>query len=498
MTPTPLPTGNGTSAPVSVRNTPYYRDEPEPTPFPVECLPEAARDMAQAIAHTVSVPESLSGACVLGILSASIGAGLQLRTGSERVTRGNLFILASAESGTGKSESFRLAARPLFEVEHKTIDAWEAHTLPRLMADIELLESEIKSLLKRVGRKDSAIDREASRREIQAKKIALAELQKQRHAPVLTCEDITVEKLADLLAKRGEVLASLSPDAGNIVNNLLGRYHATDRTDEGLYLKAYSGDYTRVDRIGREPVTLHHPCLSALWLTQPDKLDSLLTERSLTDGGLIPRLLICHTNCQPTHITGNQQGIPSATLQGWGELVEELLTAYCHTSETLTIDPSPAAVRLFTDHHNLIVDRRLSDLQDITSYAARWTEQAMRLSVVLHAAQHGASAREHCLSPDTAADAITLADWFSSQQLDILSAGRWQTQRHQQREVLTLLATIPEGITARNVQRARIAKDADAAHALLDAMEAQGQLTGKDVTPDHGGKTSRIYTRRIQ
>jgi replicative DNA helicase len=465
-------------------------------PFPVECLTGAAGDMARAIAAAERVPTSLTGCCILGILSASIGAGLQVRSGAQRVTRGNLFILASAQSGTGKSESFRHAALPLFEYEREILEQWRRDTLPGLQAEKELLESEVNALKKQAGKKDTGIEREATRRELEEKKARLLELENMVQSPVLTVEDITTERLASLLAKRGEVLASLSPDAGNIVSNLLGRYNKLDRTDESIYLKAYSGDYCKVDRIGRDPVVLHHPCLSVLWLTQPDKLDTLLGERSLTDGGMIPRLQICHTNCQPTHITGDQQGIPSARGKGWDALVRELLTTYCHNRESFTIEPTPAAIQLLTDHHNRVVDLRLGEMKDITSFAGRWTEQAWRLSVVLHAAGHGQHAHEPPLSPDTAQDAITLADWFAAQQLDILSGGRWRAKRDRQKEVLLLLADITEGITARDVYRARIAKTAEEARDLLSNMEQEGVLLGKDITPERGGWTVRLYTRK--
>jgi hypothetical protein len=135
-------------------------------------------------------------------------------------------------------------------------------------------------------------------------------------------------------------------------------------------------------------------------------------------------------------------------------------------------------------------------LKDITSFAGRWTEQAWRLSVVLHAARHGLHAHEHPLSPDTAQDAITLADWFAAQQLDILSGGRWRAKRDRQKEVLLLLADITDGITARDVYRARIAKTSEEARDLLASMEQGGILLGQDITPERGGWTVRIYTRK--
>lgn len=473
-------------------------DEQASLPFPVDALPPPASRMANAIAEAERVPTALSGCCVMGVLSASIGAGLLVQSGKERVTRGNLYILASADSGTGKSASFRCAVLPLHEYERDILDDWRKNTLPRLQAERDLLENEVNALKKTVGKKDSGIERDAIRRELEAKKARLLELDSAMQPPVLTVEDVTSEKLAYLLAKRGEVLASLSPDAGNIVNNLLGRYNKLDRTDESIYLKAYSGDYTRVDRIGRDPVVLHHPCLAVLWLTQPDKLDALLQERSLTDGGLIPRLLICHTHAQPTHITGNESDIPEEVRKAYRQLVRDLLATYRHAADPFIIQPTEEASRLFTEYHNKIVDKRLSDLRDIPSFAARWAEQAWRISVVLHAARYGAHAHKHDLSQVTAQNAIKLAEWFAAQQLDILSGGRWQAQRDRQRKVLLLLAENPEGITARDIQRARIVKSADEAQSLLAAMEQEGKLVSKDIIPAHGGKISRRYMLKVR
>ena len=62
-------------------------------------------------------------------------------------------------------------------------------------------------------------------------------------------------------------------------------------------------------------------------------------------------------------------------------------------------------------------------------------------------------------------------------------------------EVLSLLADNPKGITGRDVQRARIARTADEAHALLAAMESEGALTGTDSKPDGGGCVTRTFTR---
>ena len=451
--------------------------------------------MAEAIARTERTPETLAGCCVLGILSASIGAGIQIASGPGRKTRGNLYIMASAESGSGKSETFRHAAEPFFAYERGAVERWRTEVLPSLQAEAEMLESEMARLKKEAGKDKLGLEREEIRDELQKKKKALADVNAKLNAPRLCCEDVTSEKLAVMLAQNCEQLASLSPDAGSIVNNLLGRYSKLDRTDESIYLKAFSGDNCRVDRQGREPVLLQRPCLAALWLVQPDKIETLLGKSELTDGGMIPRLLVCHTRAMPQLIMDGVEGIPAATADAWAALVKALVQTFRMAGEPFTIEPTPEAMKLLNDHHNRIVERRLDELRDVTTYAARWNEQAWRIAACLHAGLNGADAGGRMLSAGTAASAIALADWFAGEQLRILAGGRHAARRAKHVAVLELLADSPKGITARDVHRARLADTADEARALLAQMEEGGELTGKDSKPETGGHITRTFAK---
>lgn len=464
-------------------------------PFPLQHLPLAARAMAEAVFRVERTPETLAGCCILGLLSASIGGGLQVKSGASRVTWANLYIVATAESGSGKSETFRHAAKPFLAYEQKMLEQWQAEILPGLQAEAEMLESEIAKLKKDAIKCESGMVREETRAAMQVKKKALADVNKKLNAPRLCCEDVTTEKLAVMLAHNQEQLASLSPDAGSIINNLLGRYSKLDRTDESIYLKAWSGDNCRVDRQGREPVLLLRPCLSALWLVQPDKLETLLAKTELTEGGLIPRLLPCHTRALPRPISDGAVGIPADLVNDWADLVNSLIENFRMASEPFTIEPAPDARRMMDAHHNQIVERRLEELRDVTTYAARWNEQAWRIAVCLHAGLHGDDAGGRMLSADTAASAIALADWFAGEQLRILARGRQAARRAKLDEVLALLTDNPKGVTARDVHRARIVGSADEARALLATMEMDGELSGKDSKPETGGHITRTFTK---
>jgi hypothetical protein len=391
-------------------------------PFPLGSLPPLVEAMAKEVCATERVPESLVGCCALGILSASIGAGLVVRSASNRVTRGNIYLLASAESGSGKSETFRHMAKPFQQFEMDRIKRWKELERPNVIAMRELLEVDIKKCKKEYAKqRHDDIGEEVKKFELERE-----ELQKRLDPPTLSCEDVTTEKLADLLSKNDEQLASLSADALSTVNILLGRYNKLDRTDESLYLKTFSGDPCMIHRMSRDPISLESPCLTALWLTQPDKLQSLLDERSLNEGGLIARILACHTNCEPREIGKNPPLISISVEKAYAGLIFCLLETYRLADERFTIEPTSDALGTLNEHHDAIVKRRRGELSDVTSYAARWNEQAWRIAVCLHAGTHGGQAHEQPVSLETAQRAIALADWFAEEQLRILNAGRME------------------------------------------------------------------------
>lgn len=171
-------------------------------------------------------------------------------------------------------------------------------------------------------------------------------------------------------------------------------------------------------------------------------------------------------------------------------------------TRTLTVhslEPTPEARDRLVAYFNEVVARReVGDLSDVSQYASRWCEQAARLAVVLHAGLYGAEAHRHPLTLETAAAAVHLAEWFASQQLDLLSKGRRTAAEKVEAAVLELIVSNRERkgldyITARDVHRARIVRTPESARALLARMEREGLLTGEDVRPAHGGKTTRIF-----
>ena len=426
-----------------------------PAAFPLHCLPPDAQAMAEGICQAVRVPASLAGPCVLGILSAAIGAGLEVQSGPKRTSRANLFIMASAESGSGKSEVVSQAAAPVYEFERELLERWKADVLPGAKAEVEMLQAEIGRSKKTVAPVENGEKRNGIRAQLQTKLAAVAVAEEALRPPVLCVEDVTTEKLVPMLSRPGETLFSVSSDAGAVVKNLLGRYSKGDSTDEGIYLKAWTGERVKVDRLGRDSVLLERPCLTALWCVQPDKVDALLSVQALSDGGLLPRLLLCHTGCEMREIaTGNENTDPAPeAAESWRTLVRDLIEVFhLPASKAAIVQPQSEALCLLNEHYNGIVHRcRTGELRDVQSFAARWTEQAWRIALCLHAGTYGKEAGTAPLNAQTASCAIQLANWFSNQQLAILQKSRSERRLSRLEKLRSLIVSYGGEATLRDL-----------------------------------------------
>jgi hypothetical protein len=428
-------------------------------PFPLECLPPEIEAMARAICASQQVPESLAGGCALGALSCSIGAGLDVISGMDCVLRSNLFLMLSGESGSGKSKAFRLAFAAFIEFSDEQEARWKKEVWPGLNVKKGELEDDIKRLRdKRKGIEDGE-ERESLRADLERKTAELQEIEARLHPPTFYVQDVTSQTLGPIIMHQpGECLASLSADAREIVSILLGRYNTggasgKGRTDENFYVSAWTGDIYKSNRMGREEVRLKCPCLAYCWLLQKDQLDSILRERSLMEGGFMARNLVCHTYARPQK-TGGRVPIAEAVSRAYRQCIRALIEAYRLAERTRTILPTPEARAALEAHYDGIVDRWESgEVRDITSYALRWTEQAWRIALCIHAGIYGNRAHEMPLDLDTAERGIKIADWFSRHQLAIMTPGRMEQRLKRVDELQTRLANYGGTQTLREMER---------------------------------------------
>ena len=427
------------------------RDEDqEARRFPIQCLPPVLRAMAEAISASYRVPLELSGPAVLGIVSGAVGKGLNLKSGADRIIRGNLYLVGIAESGEGKSSTLKEAAQPIQTAEKDALGFWKEISNPETKAEIRILDREIKALEAVLGAKGSkktvVVDRAKLKAELCEKIARLEYFQEKLEAPRMIVEDVTQEKLGSLLARNSEQLFSLSSDAGKTLQNLEGRYiKEKGKSDDDIYVRSYTGERCLVDRIGRESVILEDPCVALFWLMQPKRAQRLLGNEDLRDGGFLPRCLIWDSQTEPTEEPEQEIPIPPEVRQAYHDLVKELLLTY-HDGIGGTIPDCGAARKAIRQYKNRLVSRRRRDLRDINSFVVRWSEQAWRILVVLHASAHGERAHLTQIDAQEPDNAIELAEWFARQQVRLLAAMRDSAD---QEELTKLVALVSQRYKAR-------------------------------------------------
>jgi hypothetical protein len=424
--------------------------------FPISCLDPVSSAIAGEADQAFGV-EALPGGCTLAMLSIAVGAGLEIRSGPNRSTRANIYMIGIAPSGGNKGTVFNLIAKPFLDMERAVIEQWRREVRPDLCAQRKMVELRMARLKKEVMRPRHHADLGALHAELKALEIEQDTIDHALKEPCWSAADVTREALASLLAHSpNETLASLSPEARGVMDVLAGRYR-NGITDEDIYLSAYSGEDIKIHRKTAPSILLHRPCLTLLWMIQPDKLKDLMVNPRLAESGFFQRCLVMNAKAEPVQEVANPSTISAESANYWRLLLQTLIAAYRNRvgSPYLVSATEPAAAVL-RDYYNSVAVKRSTggSLKDINSYAARWGEQAWRLALVLHAGIHWSSAHEVPLAEETARRAVELAKWFAHEQLSLLSPVRAeQESRRMVRLVEFLRSSEDQSSTLRDLKR---------------------------------------------
>jgi hypothetical protein len=440
------------------------------------------REMSKETGKVALVSVALPACAALATVSASLGRGLAIPSDCKPKTYGNLYIVAGAESGSGKSLVFHEVLAPVVTYEG-ALQAEAKAARPKLEADLFNLDAYLRAVkLGKVWLDDATLAAL-----LQQKKHIEMELRKQ---PRVISEDVTPPKQQVLLSQNNEVMFSASAEARHVMQ-------AVQREkDDNPYLKAWSGDPTEVDRISRDSVSLKEPRMALLWLPQPDVMLKMFNRCVLTDNGFLPRVLPYLMDYSPVEIGYKTRRVSPETKKDWSALVRGLFETYhAKQGKPFILKRHKQVQRILIDYRNSVIKRTRSELADARPHALRWAEQAWRVTVVLHAGRHGANAHNEIVKPSTAEDALSLIDFFSRQQLALMSSRLDRAKTENEVRILNKLLVEKE-LTARDFVNAHVMPSADEARALLEQMVTDGKLDYRDQRPQRGGVPTRYYRRK--
>jgi len=414
----------------------------ETSPFPVDVLPPALRELAEQSAEVFQVPVELPAMIALGTLSGALGKSFDLRGVRNGASGfGNLYVIAAAERGTGKGAGAKQIVTPILEASRDLTDFWRASTAPATKADEKIYSAKLNAVL---GKTKEAFgkaldDLRAEAADLQSKVDAAAALG--AGAPSLWASNATSEALASLLARSGETALIYSPEAGDVLRVMAGRYRSDGSADFDLLLSGFSSEPFRQDRQTRACVDIT-PTLSTVLLVQPSIVREVLGNPEALDRGLVARCLIFDVSGPIIEDDGVSREIAQGTLERWGNLIRVCLALRAAPGKPMNppriVTCEPAARELLRDYHNQTVAARNGELADVQGELSRCRENAARVALNVAVASRGVDVTSLTVTDVKAG--IAIVRWATDQLLRLLESGRLERAQERVEKLCELLA----------------------------------------------------------
>jgi|SRR5215471_14797442 len=393
---------------------------PEPMPlggeteramFPIEALPYWLAEMVHDVSVFTQTPVDLAGVLSLAVLATAAGGRsvVEARPGWREPT--NLYAAVALPPGNRKSQTFAAMCRCLFAAEQTAVEA----TLPDILEAKHrraLADETAQRLLVEASRAKADDDKreEAAKAALDAESITVPT------APRLLADDVTPEALAALMARHGGRISVLSAEGG-VFDLMAGRYSRSGPNLDA-YLKGHSGDALRVDRQSAQPLLIDHACLTIGITVQPGVLKAAGDVRQFQVRGLLARFLFC----VPTSKVGHRQIRPPApgddVVDKYERTVQTCVTSLAEWQDPAVLVLDAEAQDVLCDFEACLEPRLAPDADlgapMLVEWASKLVGAVVRLSGLLHLAEHLSSGWAQPVTARTVRAACLLGDYFLS------------------------------------------------------------------------------------
>jgi len=363
--------------------------------IPCNLLPGYLGEYCKAVAKATQTPEGLAVMMGLATVAACLQKRIEVAPFQDDYREPvNLWTVTGLDPGNRKTAVKTALTEPLTAYE-----AMHAETMRPLIKKVSITRDvnlkRVEQLKAKAAKPDTPDkDREGYQAEIFQ---ILDETPEEIKAPRLWIDDVTPERLQDLMAENGERIALIS-DEGGIFEVMAGLYN-NGRVNMNVFLQAHAGASIRVDRQCRA-VTLYHPALSFGLAVQPDVIADLSqgNKTRFRGNGTLARFLYCI----PRSTIGRRDVARRSS-------IPETIKAKYHTgiSSLLGIEPlfdehgreqariltlTPDALQSWISFSQYIESRQGPDgefyaFQDWTS---KLPGAALRIAGLFHVVEHGA------------------------------------------------------------------------------------------------------------
>lgn len=352
-------------------DTPIPFEKPTLPTFPINALPKIIRDYVVAVAETTQTPVDMAATASLAIMSLCMQGRYKVIGKADWNEPVNLYTLIIAEPSERKSAIIGLMLRPINEYElkynqdngyrfeasriHKSALEIKKKTIENQFAKGKATENDVTEVSKQLD----------SFKEVKPKKLYV--------------DDITTEKLTSVLADSDGKTAIISTEGG-IFDVLAGMYNKSVNID--VFLKSYSGDSIRVDRIGRSGSFIKHPTLTILLSVQPSVLSQLISNTTFEGKGLTTRFLYA----LPESLIGKRKfhtsPIPPEVSRLYDMKIKDVLNEEENLIDNQIVRLSSEASSLFEAFHDEN-EKIMGENTEIKTWRGKLVGNVLRISALL-------------------------------------------------------------------------------------------------------------------
>ena len=346
----------------SVRNLPE---------FPVWALPEWMQ--ARALEVSASLSCSIDLPSMLGLAAlAVVGMGrAKVKVKGDYLENLNLFVIVAMPPSTGKSPTYDRMLGAVRRFEKSRVDLDESRRAGA-KARLKMAEGDVITAEKNKNVNDLG----AAILEVEAAKANLG------HPYQLIVDDVTPERFAEILGEQHGRIAMLSTEAGPI-QIMAGRYSDGLQSRLEHFLKCWSGDSIRVDRVSRrETPVIVDKALATICLTvQPDVLRGIAAE--MRGRGLTARFLYAIPEDRRRLIDTPDEDHAVAEL--YDQTLLGLLERWHSYAMPAVLDLEPAARASWMAWSQAASDRaHHGDLKVMREWVGKITANVARIAGLMH------------------------------------------------------------------------------------------------------------------
>ena len=374
--------------------TPTDFDDIAVPEFPAGVFPEWLRGFVDEETRATQTPGDLAGMLALSALATACAGKFRMRVRDGYEEPLNVFTMTVLESGNRKSAVFRDVVRPIvdFEAEEleRTKDIVDSAAQRRRVLESRLRQAEDRAAKSEPEeREGSSAEADSIRREL-ASHVVPTE-------PRLIVDDCTPERLAAHLHEQRGRLAILSPEGGDVVGIMGGRY-SNGTPNLGVYLCGHAGDALRVSRMNRASVFVPRPALTLGLAVQSEVLRGLMARPGFRGRGLVGRFLYAVPRSLLGHRAVGAAPVGPAIRDAYERGLRALLRLPWGTDSggghaAHMLRPDREAQKVLLDFERELEPRlgEFGDLGAITDWAGKLHGAVARIAGLLHLAEHAES-----------------------------------------------------------------------------------------------------------